>query len=402
MSCGRAQGGTDMGDHRTAPFEGTAPGTAPPTQTQPVQAPSGRLHGIDVWRGFVLCTIFVNHVPGTAFERLTFKNFGLSDASEAFVFIAGVSLALAYGRRVAAGERAGVVASLARRAVKLYGVHIGLSLAGAAIFAAAALLAGDPGLMRSQGRDLVVDDPVGALVGLASLGHQFGYFNILPLYIVLMGMAPAMLFLGRAHPVPMLAGSFGLYALSRAVSLNVPTWPMSGEWFFDPFTWQVMIAVGIAVGFRLRRGPLALGRLTLALSGLVVAGAAFCTTDGLGTWPGLDEAFRGLVDTDKTMLGLGRIVHALCLAACVYGLGLARLLQGSLVYRPLVLIGQHGLPMFGLTSVLSAVGQAVTESCGHTPLLDVAVTGGGLAMMVAAAHALSRKGRPMALAAAAH
>ncbi len=166
---------------------------------------------------------------------------------------------------------------------------------------------------------------------------------------------------------------------------------MSGVWFFDPFAWQLLVAVGIAVGFRIRRGALAVGRAPLALAALVVVGAFFCTTDGLGTWPGLDEAVRGLLDTDKTMLGLGRVVHALCLALCVYGLGVARLLQASVVYKPLLLIGQHGLPMFGLTSVLSAVGQAVTESCGHTPLLDSAITGGGLVVMFAAARALGRR-----------
>lgn len=379
-----------MGDHRTGPGEADAAPAPAPAATSG-SAPSGRLHGIDFWRGFVLCTIFVNHVPGTAFERLTFKNFGFSDASEAFVLIAGLSLALAYGRRVVAGERGAVVASLARRAVKLYGAHIGLSLAGAAIFAAGAALTGDLGLMQSQGRDLVVDDPVAALVGLASLGHQFGYFNILPMYIVLMGMAPAMLFLGRSHPLLMVGASFGLYAVSRATALNVPTWPMSGAWFFDPFAWQLLVAVGVAAGYRVRRGALRVGRLPLALAGLVVGGAAFCTTDGLGTWPGLDEAVRALADTDKTMLGLGRVVHALCLALCVYGLGLAKLVQASFLYKPLLLIGQHGLPMFGLTSVLSAVGQAVTESCGHTPLLDAAITLGGLALMVAAARALGRR-----------
>ncbi|WP_237476389.1 OpgC family protein [Lichenibacterium dinghuense] len=377
-----------MGDQRTGSGEATP-------------AAAGRLHGIDFWRGVILCTIFVNHVPGTLFERLTFKNFGLSDSSEAFVFIAGLSLALAYGRRVFAGERAAVVTSLARRAVKLYGTHVGLSLAGAAIFAAGAMATGNADLMQEQGRDLVVDDPVGALVGLFSLGHQFGYFNILPMYVVLMGLAPAMLFVGRSRPRLMLAGSFGLYALSRAAPLNVPTWPMSGSWFFDPFAWQVLVAIGIAIGFRLRRGGLAVGRLPLACAGLVVAAAAFCTTDGLGTCPGLDETVRALVDTDKTMLGLGRLVHALSLALCVYGLGVAKLVQSTFVYKPLLLIGQHGLPMFGLTAILSAIGQVVVESYGHPPLLDVAITGGGLAVMICAAQALSRRSVPLPLAVAA-
>jgi hypothetical protein len=50
-----------------------------------------------------LVTIFVNHVPSNALEQLTTKNFGFSDAAEAFVLISGVSAALAYGPKFLAG-----------------------------------------------------------------------------------------------------------------------------------------------------------------------------------------------------------------------------------------------------------------------------------------------------------
>jgi hypothetical protein len=53
---------------------------------------------IDVLRALALLTIFVDHVPGTAFEYLTYKNFGFSDAAEVFVLISGISVALAYAR----------------------------------------------------------------------------------------------------------------------------------------------------------------------------------------------------------------------------------------------------------------------------------------------------------------
>ncbi|TIN29889.1 MAG: hypothetical protein E5Y32_35335, partial [Mesorhizobium sp.] len=42
---------------------------------------------IDVFRALALLIIFVDHVPGTVFETLTYKNFGFSDAAEAFVLI---------------------------------------------------------------------------------------------------------------------------------------------------------------------------------------------------------------------------------------------------------------------------------------------------------------------------
>ncbi len=59
---------------------------------------------IDFWRGVVLCTIFINHIPGNLFEIVTQKNYGFSDSAEAFVFLSGLSLALAYARRFANGQ----------------------------------------------------------------------------------------------------------------------------------------------------------------------------------------------------------------------------------------------------------------------------------------------------------
>ena len=60
-------------------------------------APPKRIDGIDFWRGLALMMIFIDHVPENVFQHVTQKNFGFSDAAELFVFLAGVSVALAYG-----------------------------------------------------------------------------------------------------------------------------------------------------------------------------------------------------------------------------------------------------------------------------------------------------------------
>ena len=55
-----------------------------------------RDHRIDFLRGLALVTIFINHVPGTLLGAYTSRNFGFSDAAEAFVLISGISTGLAY------------------------------------------------------------------------------------------------------------------------------------------------------------------------------------------------------------------------------------------------------------------------------------------------------------------
>ena len=77
---------------------------APPAAAMPVPGVAGgRDPRLDFFRGLSLIMIYLNHVPGTIYETLTSRNFGFSDAAEGFVFMAGVSAALAYGPGLAAG-----------------------------------------------------------------------------------------------------------------------------------------------------------------------------------------------------------------------------------------------------------------------------------------------------------
>ena len=348
---------------------------------------------LDFWRGVVLCTIFVNHVPGNIFERFTYRNFGFSDSAEAFVFLSGVSLAIAYRDRFAGGRQGAAVMSLGRRAVRLYGMHIALSCAGLAIFAAGAAMFPDAGLMDVHGRDLAVDDPFAAFVGLVSLGHQFGYFNILPLYVVLVMMVPALLWLARYGRAAMLGGSLALYAAARLLEINVPTWPMRGTWFLDPFAWQLLMAVGLAVGLGSRQHPWAAPRWLTAAAIAVLGAALFCATDGFGSEPGLFDSVREHGDLDKTMLGMGRLLHFLCLALLVPAFGKAVRISAMPAFAAVGVIGRHSLSIFALLSLIAAAGQVATGGLGHSAGLDLAVIGGGLAAIYGAARVLDSPAR---------
>ena len=66
--------------------------------------PAKRIDGIDCWRGLALLMIFIDHLPENVFQHVTQQNFGFSDAAEVFVFLSGVSVALAYGTRFFDGE----------------------------------------------------------------------------------------------------------------------------------------------------------------------------------------------------------------------------------------------------------------------------------------------------------
>ena len=83
------------------------------------QPPRPRWDAIDFWRGLLFCTILVNHVPGNIFEYLTSRNIGFSDAAEGFIFLSGLSLALAYGRKFASSGAGQATRTMLGRAVRL-------------------------------------------------------------------------------------------------------------------------------------------------------------------------------------------------------------------------------------------------------------------------------------------
>ena len=79
------------------------------------------------------------------------------------------------------------------------------------------------------------------------LTHQLGYFDILPLYVVLMLAAPLIALIDRFARPLLVPLSLALYFASLIVPFTAPTWPVPGQWFFNPFTWQALFVLGFAL-----------------------------------------------------------------------------------------------------------------------------------------------------------
>src|SRR5256886_1852784 len=323
-------------------------------------APAKRIDGIDFWRGFALLTIFIDHLPDNIFQHVTQKNFGFSDAAELFVFLSGVAVALAYGTRFFDGEAVVAVRAVLRRAFTLYWVQILISLVIIAIFVGAAALWDDDDLLEDA--DVVVSNPLQTTAAILALLHQLENANILPLYIALLLMTPLLLALARRDDRLMLAASAGIYLAARALSLNLPTWPVEGTWFFNPIAWQLIFAIGIVAGRRLKRGGIAYDARLFAACLAIVAIAGVVRTDALGYASGLWQHVHDVLDCGKTDLGLARLVHFLALAYIVYHSGLTALLRRTQAFPPLCLIGRYGLPVFATRTVPRGMGEVIVEA----------------------------------------
>lgn len=348
---------------------------------------AARLQSLDFWRGFAIVSIFVNHIPGNLFEAYTHKNFGFSDAAELFVLLAGMSAALAYGPGFVPGSYARQTVRIGLRAWTLYMAHLTLIAICGAVVAYAVLLTEDSRLLEATQFDQIMGAPLQAVIGVATLGLQPAYLNILPLYIALLLMAPALISLVRLSPVVALAVSGALYVATQLFELGLPTYPSPDPWYFNPLAWQLLFVIGLCCGMLLSQGRrLALGWALLALAGLYVAGALVWTR--LGLYAEVAPLPRFLWDFDKTNLSLPRLLHVLALACIVAALPLERWLRQAIVARPLILLGRHSLPVFCVGTVLGMVAVPVRASeLGH-PALDLLIIPGGILVQFALAWVL--------------
>lgn len=363
-------------------------------------APTGRDLRLDMFRGLALVMIFINHIPGTVFENWTNRNFGFSDAAEAFVLMSGMAAGLAYSQRFARGPYLAALLKVWARVRQLYMVHITTTVMAIAIFAAAAMWFGHYEVLTKNNLAPLFSRPLAAIVGLPLLTHQLGYFNILPLYAVLLAATPFVMPLALRKPLWLLLGSVALWILAGQYRLNFPNFPNSGGWFFNPFSWQLLFVVGLISGTSMKQGYrfFARKRWAVITSGLILLlvlawmKVGFVGAGGgwvLGRLSDIGAPFY-ITWFDKTFVSAPRLIHALALAYFLASLGVIAWLATTPFARPLVLMGRHGLPVFAVGSVLSMVGQAIKAETGANGLIDMALIFGGLGLQLLLAYSLSR------------
>jgi hypothetical protein len=227
------------------------------------------------------------------------------------------------------------------------------------------------------------------------LAHQLGTANILPLYIVLLLITPAFLWLARRSDGLMLFVSALIYLAARVFGLNLPTWPLDYGWFFNPFAWQFIFAIGLFVGRRLPAGGIAYDRRLFVLCLAVLAGSFVVVTDALGLAPGVSAGVREVLDVAKTSLAPLRLVHYLALAYVIGHCGLTQLLRRTAVYWPLAMLGRHSLPVFATGCVLVAVGEAMVDTrpdnFSHPLALGGAIVAVGILVQYSVARMLASR-----------
>jgi hypothetical protein len=344
-------------------------------------------NAVDFWRGFALVSIFINHIPGIYYERVTHRNLSISDSAELFVFLAGWSLGLLMKRRDAQKDLSGLAFRLGGRAVQIYAAHILISSLALALLAVTAFLLENLLILEWHNASAFFQDPQHVQMGIVLLTHQLGYFDILPLYVVLMLAAPAFAVIDRLAKPLLVPLSLALYFASLIVPFTAPTWPVEGQWFFNPFTWQALFVLGFALSRDEGLGGLLRRNIAVVryVSAPIVLVAAVLVWFNWFPDPTTLPEPRLLFLNGKSFLTPMRLIQFLALAAvfsAAYPL-IPRYLPW--VAEPLSILGRNSLNVFCVGSLLSLSGQIIRFLYSGSAAVDtiVVVVGVGLLWLTA-------------------
>ena len=342
---------------------------------------------LDFFRGVSLIFIFIDHIPENVLSYFTLQAVGFFDAAEVFIFISGFTAALVYGRRLASSGALYAAAQVLRRAWQLYVAHIFLFVLFIAEVSYTAAAFKNPMYNEEMRVADFLDEPHIAVIQALLLEFQPTFLDILPLYIVMLLIFPAILLGMRRHWLWVLVPSAIVYLIVQIFDISVPAYPEGHVWYFNPLAWQFLFVAGAVLGSRTAQGERFAGFLRVAYPVAAVVFAAGLAVRISWTIHGVWEPFPGLFlkelwPVNKNNLSPIRVItfFALVLLVATHVPRSARFLE-SAAARPLVLCGQQSLEIFCLGILLSALGHFILSEYDSAIFVQLVVNAAGILVM---------------------
>jgi hypothetical protein len=344
---------------------------------------------IDACRGIALWFIFLDHVPNNIGSWLTLRNYGFSDAAEVFMFVSGVTCALAYGKALRFEGWTGVIRRTLLRSWDIYAAFLLLTLACAILVH----LAGGGRLADESNTRILLDRPGEMLARAAILQYRPVNTDVLPAFVLLhLSFAPLLWLLLRAPNVA-LGASLALYALVHVFGWTVPA-GSNGIWAFNPLAWQLLVVLGAWWMIEDRsvrpwitsRTALALAILYLFSSLVIVLSPRIKPLEAL-----IPQALsQSLYPLDKSNLDPLRLLHFLAIAilAAWFVPRDWRWLKTP-VMRGAIRCGQNSLPIYCVGVLLAFASHMALLDISDGFAMQIALSLGGIGAMIATATLLS-------------
>jgi hypothetical protein len=363
----------------------------------------GRDLRLDLFRGIANWAIFLDHIPDNVVNWITTRNYGFSDAADLFVFISGYTASFVYSRMMI--DRGFIVGAtrLTKRVWQLYVAHVILFVIYIVSIGYVAQRYSDPDIINEFNVAGLVDSAVETLRQGLLLKFKPVNLDVLPLYIVLMGFFPPVLWMMLRRPGLTMLASIALWLAARQFGWNLPAYP-AGTWYFNPYCWQVLFVFGswCALGGAARSRWIIDAPVTLyfciayLILGLVMTMA--------GKFPDFGALFpHWLYDTfnpnDKTNLAPYRFLHFVVIVIMV--IKFIPKDWPALEWRaldPLIVCGQQSLAVFCVGVFLSFVGHFELMMSSGSLFAQIFVSVTGIAIMTIVAYYISwskRQDKPL-------
>jgi hypothetical protein len=371
--------------------------------------PKGRDLRLDFFRGIANWAIFLDHIPNNAVNWITTRNFGFSDAADLFVFISGYTAAFVYANIMLSRGFIVGATRLTKRVWQLYVAHLVLFVVYVVAIGYLAQRYADPELLHEFNVAGLIENPIETLRQGLLLNFKPVNLDVLPLYIVLMGFFPPVLwFMLRRPDITMLA-SLALYFAARQFGWNLPAYPY-GEWYFNPLCWQLLFIFGawFALGGARESQSIIQSRTLLYVAVAYLLFALVLTL--AGRIPGFGEMFPDWLygafnPNDKTNLAPYRVLHFVIIALLV-----TRFVPKdwsaleSKWLEPLIKCGQQSLAVFCVGVFLSFIGHFLLTMSSGSLLAQIVISAAGIFILCVIAYYMSwskRQDKPQRPASAA-
>jgi hypothetical protein len=354
----------------------------------------GRDLRLDLFRGIANWAIFLDHIPDNVVNWITTRNYGFSDAADLFVFISGYTASFVYARMMI--DRGFIVGAtrLLKRVWQLYIAHIVLFVIYIVTISYLASRFGDSEIIDEFNVAGLVDHATDTLAQGLTLKFKPVNLDVLPLYIVLMGFFPPVLWMMLRQPDLTMAASIVLWLAARYLGWNFAAYPV-GTWYFNPYAWQVLFVFGswCALGGARKSMAIINAPVTLYFCLTYLAFALVMTM--AGRFPDFAALFPHWLDAtfnpnDKTNLAPYRFLHFVVIVVLVIRFvpknwpGLEW--KG---FDPLVVCGQQSLAVFCVGVFLSFVGHFTLMMSSGSLLAQILVSVAGIAIMTTVAYYIS-------------
>ena len=363
----------------------------------------GRDLRLDLFRGVANWAIYLDHIPDNVVNWITTRNYGFSDAADLFVFISGYTASFVYARMMLERGFVDGATRLTKRVWQLYVAHIILFVIYIAAISYLALRFGDSSLINEFNVAGLVDNATETLRQGLFLKFKPVNLDVLPLYIVLMGLFPPVLWFMLRQPNLTMAASIVLWLVSRQMGWNLPAYP-AGTWYFNPYCWQVLFVFGswCALGGARKNANIINSPYTLyfciayLILGLVMTMAGKFPDFG-ALFP--DWLYSMFNPNDKTNLAPYRFLHFVVIVIVVI-----RFIPKDWpalewkVFDPVIVCGQQSLAVFCVGVFLSFVGHFELSMSSGSLFAQIFVSVTGIAIMTIVAYYISwskRQDKPL-------